>query len=154
MLARRAGVVTALMASTALLAVLAPTPALAAGKSRVLRGSVPMRGMNVVLYGATPGGGKPAVLGRTRSARGGAFTLRYGPSGARTVKYLLATHPGGGAEAGFPVPGNSYRLAAVARRRPGAAQGDGQRAHDGGDGLRDGAVHRRRPRRRQEPRPA
>ena len=113
MLARRAGVVTALTASIALIAVLAPTSALAAGKSRVVRGSVPMRGMKVVLLAATPGGKRPAILGRTRSARGGRFTLRYRRSAARTVKYLLSTRSGGGAEAGRPVPGSSYRLAAA-----------------------------------------
>lgn len=112
MLARRIRVVAA-VTSLALIAALAPTSALAAGKTRVLRGSVPMAGMNVVLLAAKPGGKRPATLGSTRSRRGGAFALRYRRGGARTVKYLLATRPGGGAEAGFPAPGSSYRLAAA-----------------------------------------
>ena len=113
MLARRVGAVTALTACVALIAILVPGSALAAGKRPVLRGDVPMQGMNVVLLAARPGGARPAVLGTTRSARGGSFRLRYRPAGRRSVKYLLATRPGGGAEAGFPVPGSSYRLAAA-----------------------------------------
>lgn len=110
--ARHAATVT-LTALLASLAVLALSPALAPAQSGVLGGSVPRAGMNVVLYGAKPGAAKPAVLGSTRSARGGGFSLRYRAAAPRAVKYVLATRPGGGAEAGFPVPGSSYRLAAA-----------------------------------------
>jgi len=113
LLTRRAGAAIALTACLAMTAVLVPTQALAAGKQRVVRGTAPMQGMNVVLLAASPGGAQPAVLGRSRSRRGGAFALRYRPSGPHSVKYLLATRPGGAAEAGFPVPGTSYRLAAA-----------------------------------------
>jgi DNA-binding beta-propeller fold protein YncE len=109
---RRTALVAALTTCLALIAVLAPAPAFAAGKG-VLRGTVPMRGMNVVLMAARPGGAAPVRLGATRSLRGGNFVLRYRGAGSRTVKYVLATRPGGGAEAGFPVLGNSYRLAAA-----------------------------------------
>jgi hypothetical protein len=112
LLARRAKIVVTLAASLAMFAALAPTTALAA-KGRVLTGLVPMRGMNVVLMAARPGAARPIALGSTRSRRGGSFSLRYRRAGARTVKYVLATRPGGAAEAGFPVPANSYRLAAA-----------------------------------------
>jgi len=112
LLARRARAVAMLAAGLALIAVLVPSVAPAA-KQRMLRGSVPTAGMNVALFAAQPGGSQPAVLGRTRSRRGGAFALRYRPAARRTVKYVLATRPGGGAEAGFPVPGSSYRLGAA-----------------------------------------
>jgi len=73
-----------------------------------------MAGMNVVLMAARPGKQRLYGLGIARSRRGGSFTLRYSkdpPPGS--IKYLLATRPGGRAEAGFPVPANSYRLAAA-----------------------------------------
>jgi DNA-binding beta-propeller fold protein YncE len=114
LLSRRlaARVATALVASLALAAAIAPGSALAAGTGTVA-GTVPMRGMNVVLFAATPGGGRPTAIGRTRSRSGGDFSLTYRRPSANAVKYLLATRPGGGAEAGFPVPGSSYRLAAA-----------------------------------------
>ena len=67
--------------------------------------------MNVVLMAATPGAKAPVRLGSARSGRGGEFTLRYAGAADAAVKYLLATRPGGAAEAGFPVPGQTYRLA-------------------------------------------
>jgi DNA-binding beta-propeller fold protein YncE len=99
---------------------LVPAGALGAGKGHVV-GKVPLRGMNVVLYAATPGAARPAVLGRTRSRRGGRYTLRYRGVRPGAIKYLLATRPGGAAEAGYPFPGSSYRLAAAigAGRVPG-----------------------------------
>jgi DNA-binding beta-propeller fold protein YncE len=109
---RLAGLATALLASLALLALLAPASAPAA-KGGTIRGTVPLRGMNVVLFASTPGANRPVKLGSTRSGRGGSFALRYRASGDEAVKYLVATRPGGAAEAGFPVPGNSYRLAAA-----------------------------------------
>lgn len=115
MTARRplAGAATALLACLALAAPLAPAAPAATVGGGTLQGSVPLRGMNVVLYAATPGEARPALLGTARSARGGAFSLRYGGSSRRAVKYLVATRPGGGAEAGYPVPGNTYRLGAA-----------------------------------------
>ncbi len=93
--------------------IVTPTSALGAGRDHLVVGSVPLRGMSVVLYAARSGAGKPTVLGRGRSRRGGGFALRYRPAGAAAVKYLVATRPGGGAEAGFPVVANAYRLAAA-----------------------------------------
>ena len=113
LLSPRVRVVVALTAALVLTAVLVPGAALAAAKGSVVRGTVPLRGMNVVLLAAKPGANRPATLGSTRSARGGAFVLHYRRGGSGTVKYLLATRPGGGAEAGFPVAGNTYRLAAA-----------------------------------------
>ena len=114
MLSRRlvAGAATALLAAIGIAAVLIPGSAQAAGKG-VIAGTVPMRGMNVSLFAATPGSARPALLGVARSRRGGGFSLSYERPRAGSVKYLLATRPGGGAEAGFPVPGPSYRLAAA-----------------------------------------
>ncbi len=113
---RAARIAVTLLASLALVSLLAPA-APAAAKQRTLVGTVPLRGMNVVLMAATPGARRPVALGSTRSRRGGAFALRYRRSGTRTVKYVVATRPGGAAEAGFPVPGNSYRLAAALGNR-------------------------------------
>ena len=109
---RRAAAVLSLIACLALpvaLAAAAPTPAAAA--TGVVRGQVPFGGMNVVLWAAKPGAPAPAVLGSARSAPGGGFVLRYRRPGAGMVKYLLATRPARGAEAGFPVAAGSYRLA-------------------------------------------
>ncbi len=108
-----ASALTLLLASVALVALIAPASSSAAKGRRLLVGTVPMRGMNVALYAAGRDGGSPTVLGRARSGRGGGFALSYRRSGAARVKYVLATRPGGAAEAGFPVPGNSYRLAAA-----------------------------------------
>jgi sugar lactone lactonase YvrE len=107
-------------------AALLPATALAAGDSATsapfipaakatgtLSGTVPLRGMNVVLMAATPGAKSPTQLGSSRSGKGGAFTIRYRGNKEASVKYLLATRPGGGAEAGFPIYGQSYRLAAA-----------------------------------------
>lgn len=97
-------------------------PAAGAGTSGpVLNGSVPLPGMNVVLLAATPGKERPAVLGTARSGRDGGFALHYQRAARRAVKYVVATRPGGAAEAGFPVPASAYRLAAAlgAGRLPG-----------------------------------
>ncbi len=113
MLARpRAAIAAALLAAAALAVLLAPGAALAA-KQRQISGTVPMRGMNVVLYAARPGGSRLYGLGAARSGPGGAYAIRYRGAGDGLVKYLVATRPGGGAEAGFPVPANAYRLAAA-----------------------------------------
>jgi hypothetical protein len=95
------------------IAVLAALPAAAGAASGTVSGTVPRGGMNVVLMAAVPGAKAPVKLGSTRSGEGGAFTLRYSGAAERAVKYLLATRPGGSAEAGFPVSGQTYRLAAV-----------------------------------------
>ncbi|MGE5336052.1 MAG: hypothetical protein ACM3JL_01350 [Nitrososphaerota archaeon] len=108
-----AGVLKLSLTALALGALLSPAAALGASGQGTLRGTVPLARMNVVLMAAQPGGGEPVTLGRTRSGRGGAFTIGYRGATPGAVKYLLATRPGGGAEAGFPVPGNSYRLAAA-----------------------------------------
>ena len=108
---RRTGVASALLASLSLV-LLAPGPAFAV-KGGAIRGTVPLRGMNVVLFAATPGRSAPVKLGSARSGKGGAFALRHKGYSESQVKYLVATRPGGGAEAGFPVAGNSYRLAAA-----------------------------------------
>jgi hypothetical protein len=113
----------ALLAAPAVLAALLPAAALAAGgsggvkfvpkvtSSGVVRGEVPMGGMNVVLMAARPGAKAPVKLGSTRSVRRGEFELHYRGNEAASVKYLLATRPGGSAEAGYAVPGQSYRMA-------------------------------------------
>lgn len=108
---RRTALLTTALLVVALAVVAAPGAAFGAGGT--LRGSVPERGMSVALYAASPGAAKPALLGRARSGPGGGFALRYRGGAAGAVRYVLATRPGGGAEAGFPVPGNSYRLAAA-----------------------------------------
>jgi len=109
---RLAGAITALLASLALVVLLAPASASAA-RGGTIEGTVPLRGMNVVLFAATPGAKGPAKLGTARSGKGGRFSLRYKAYRRNAVKYLVATRPGGGAEAGYPVPGNTYRLAAA-----------------------------------------
>jgi hypothetical protein len=78
-----------------------------------IRGTVPMSGMNVALMAAKPGAKAPVRLGSARSVRGGEFEIDYRGNEGASVKYLLATRPGGGAEAGFPIDGQSYRLALV-----------------------------------------
>jgi hypothetical protein len=110
---RAASILLPMAAVIAFAALLAPCAALAGGKRRVLRGTVPLRGMNVVLMAATAGRQRPAVLGRAQSGRGGGFAIRYPVAAPGAVKYLLATRPGGAAEAGFPVPANAYRLGAA-----------------------------------------
>ena len=108
---RAAGAALSLIAA---IAVLAPASALGAGgDGRVLTGSAPQRGMNVTLLATRAGQARPTVLGHARSRRGGGFSLRYRSAPRGAVKYLLATRPCCGAEAGFPVSANSYRLAAV-----------------------------------------
>jgi hypothetical protein len=105
--------------STILLVGLLPGTALAAGGgvaddgAGTIAGTVPLRGMNVELMAAHPGDRLPERLGAVRSGPGGAFTLPYKGARGNEVKYLLATHPGGAAEAGFPIYGQSYRLAAA-----------------------------------------
>jgi len=96
-----------------LAALLTPGAAPAAGKSRLVAGTVPLRGMNVSLLAARPGERRPTLLGSARSGRGGAFAIRYRRIGTGAVKYLIATRPCCGAEAGFPVPADSYRLGAA-----------------------------------------
>lgn len=124
--ARRARRMTALaaaaLAAVASLAAL-PSGASAAGGSGsvtlvpkvtstgTIQGTVPLNGMNVVLLAATPGAKAPVKLGSARSIRGGEFELHYRGNDAAGVKYLLATRPGGAAEAGFPIYGQSYRVA-------------------------------------------
>ena len=102
---RRSPLVLFLAALT--VAVLAALPATALAGAGVVTGNVPSAGMNVALMAATPGGKAPVKLGSTRSGRDGAFTLRYSGASDTAVKYLLATRPGGGAEAGFPVAGQT-----------------------------------------------
>jgi hypothetical protein len=80
-------------------------------RTGTIMGTVPAAGMNVVLMAAKPSSGAPVRLGSTRSVRGGEFVLDFRGNEAGSVKYLLATRPGGAAEAGFPVPGPTYRLA-------------------------------------------
>jgi sugar lactone lactonase YvrE len=76
-----------------------------------VEGSVPLSGMNVVLMAAKPGAKAPVKLGSARSTVGGEFEIHYRGNEAASVKYLLATRPGGAAEAGFPIYGQSYRVA-------------------------------------------
>lgn len=85
----------------------------AAAPAATLSGKVTQPGMNVVLMAARDGGKEPLRLGQARSRGDGSFTLGYRSAPRATVKYLLATAPGGGAEAGLPVPRSSYRLAAA-----------------------------------------
>jgi sugar lactone lactonase YvrE len=94
-----------------LLAAFAPGAAL--GASGTIKGTVPLRGMNVVLMAATPGAKAPVRLGSGRSGAGGSFRIRYHGSQARSVKYLLATRVGGSAEAGRGLPVRTYRLASA-----------------------------------------
>jgi hypothetical protein len=111
-----------LVAALATLVALLPAAALAtdssatafgAGEYGTITGTVPLTGMNVVLMEAAPGAKEPVRLGTARSGRSGRFTLQFSGAEVRTVKYLLATRPGGAAEAGFPIYGQSYRLGAV-----------------------------------------
>jgi hypothetical protein len=85
----------------------------AAGGSGTISGTVPLRGMNVQLMAALPGDRLPVRLGSARSGAGGAFTVHYEGARPGQVAYLLATRPGGAAEAGYPIYGQSYRLAAA-----------------------------------------
>ncbi|MBS1845773.1 MAG: hypothetical protein JST53_15255 [Actinobacteria bacterium] len=91
---------------------LMPGTAMAKGAGTI-SGTVPLRGMTVELWAATPGGKAPTRLGEARSGPGGAYVLRYRGARASTVDYLTATRPGGAAEAGFPASGQSYRLGAA-----------------------------------------
>jgi hypothetical protein len=128
--ARRRTPLPILVAALVALAALLPSAALANGgsgsatfepkvtSSGRLEGQVPQAGMNVVLMAATPGAESPEKLGSTRSLPNGEFELHYRGNKAASVKYLLATRPGGAAEAGFPVAGQSYRV--------GLALGDGE----------------------------
>jgi hypothetical protein len=93
--------------------ILTPTGAPALNPTNSIFGKVPQRGMNVVLMAAMPGAKSPVRLGSARSGRNGTFALHFHGNKADSVKYLLATRPGGGAEAGYPVDGQSYRLAAA-----------------------------------------
>lgn len=81
--------------------------------SGTISGTVPLRGMNVQLMAARPGDRLPVRLGSARSGAGGAFAVRYQGARPGQVTYLLATRPGGAAEAGYPIYGQSYRLAAA-----------------------------------------
>lgn len=102
----------AALPTVALFALVLPAGAAANG-NRAIQGQVPLPGMNVVLLAARAGGQSPTVLGADRSSRGGSFSIRYRLPAGRIVTYLLATRPGGAAEAGFPVPASAYRLGAV-----------------------------------------
>src|ERR1700743_3217556 len=82
--------------------------------SGTISGTVPLRGMNVQLMAALPGDRLPVRLRAARSGAGGAFAVNYkGARPANQVTYLLATRPGGAAEAGYPIYGQSYRLGAA-----------------------------------------
>jgi hypothetical protein len=98
-----------LLVLIALLAV----PGTALGASGTIKGTVPLRDMNVVLMAAAPGAKAPVRLGSARSGRAGTFAIRYRGSQATSVKYLLATRVGGNAEAGRGLPARTYRLAAA-----------------------------------------
>jgi NHL repeat len=118
---RRSSLLPALLAAALIAtAVLAGTATAAevgsgegTGEYGTVSGTVPLRGMNVVLFEATASGKRPVPLGSARSESGGRFTLHYSGAENASVKYLLATRAGGGAEAGFPIYGQSYRLGAV-----------------------------------------
>jgi len=116
LLARRraAGAALGFLASAALLA-LAAQPAVAA--SGTVQGQVqgnPLpRAFRVSLYQASPGGGQPQRLGTTTTRRGGSYSLAFRGATQGGVRYLVAARQGGGAEAGFPVPVSSLRLAAA-----------------------------------------
>jgi hypothetical protein len=107
------------LAALAAVAALLPGAALAAGGgvaddgAGTISGTVPLRGMNVELMAAHPGDRLPERLGTARSGANGAFALHYKGARGNAVKYLLATRPGGAAEAGYPIYGQSYRLAAA-----------------------------------------
>jgi hypothetical protein len=98
--------------STFLVVALMPGTALAKG-SGTISGTVPLRGMNVQLMAALPGDRLPVRLGTARSGTGGAFAVHYKGARPNQVAYLLATRPGGAAEAGYPIYGQSYRLGAA-----------------------------------------
>lgn len=109
----------ALTAIVVALAVALPGAAPAAGKGTgTISGTVPLRGMNVQLMAALPGDRLPVRLGTARSGAGGAFTVHYEGARPGQVAYLIATRPGGGAEAGYPIYGQSYRLAAALGEGP------------------------------------
>ena len=115
---RRLPLLLVVVPALAALAALLPGAAMAAstgtaygaGEHGVVTGTVPLPGMTVVLIEAASGKRQPTRIGSARSGRGGRFTLRYSGAEIPTIKYLLATRPGGAAEAGFPVPGQTYRL--------------------------------------------
>jgi hypothetical protein len=90
----------------------------AKGGSGTIAGTVPLHGLNVELMAARPGDRLPVRLGTARSGSGGTFTIRYQGARPNEVDYLLATRPGGGAEAGFPIDAQSYRLAAALGEGP------------------------------------
>jgi len=117
LLTRRQVVGAALLplAFVALLALLAAQPAFAASGTiqGQVQGSPLPRAFRVSLLQANPGGAKPKRLGATMTRRGGSYSLAYKGATRRGVRYLIAVRPGGGAEAGFPVPVSSYRLAAA-----------------------------------------
>ncbi|MGH2938073.1 MAG: hypothetical protein ACRDPE_08135 [Solirubrobacterales bacterium] len=94
-------------------------PAASGSGAGTISGTVPLGGMNVQLMAALPGDRLPVRLGTARSGAGGAFTVHYkGTHPANQVTYLLATRPGGAAEAGYPIYGQSYRLAAALGEGP------------------------------------
>jgi len=78
-----------------------------------VQGGNPQPGaFRVTLFQAMPGAARPTALGSAMTRRGGDFSLRYrGTTPGDAVRYLIAGRPGGGAEAGFPVPVSVYRLA-------------------------------------------
>jgi hypothetical protein len=105
-----------LVASVALLLSLVPGSALAAAgtiKGQVNGGNPFPGAFRVTLFQARPGASGPRTLGSTLTRRGGNFTLRYRGATTSGVRYLIAGRRGGGAEAGFPVPVSSLRLAAA-----------------------------------------
>lgn len=102
----------------ALLSLLAAMLPATAGAER-LEGRVQGAGalpqpFRVSLLQADSGAPGPVVLGTAMTRRSGTFTLRYRSSASPGgVRYLTAARPGRAAEAGYPVPVSSYRLATV-----------------------------------------
>ena len=90
-----------------------PTGASAMKIAGKIQGTVPMGGMYIVLSAARPGKQRLYGVGFARSRRDGSFSLRYEKPPRGSIKYLIATRPGPGAEAGSSVSRNSYRLAAA-----------------------------------------
>ncbi len=93
-------------------------------EGKVRGGTAFPRPFRVTLFQATPGAARPIALGSTLTQKGGSFMLRYRDAASRhAIRYLVASRPGGVAEAGYPVPATSYRLASAlgAGRIPGQA---------------------------------
>ena len=105
-----------------------------------------LRGMNVVLIGGTAG----RRTRRRSSAAPAAAAAALSPCATRAPPPpALSSTCSRPARAAAPKRASRSPADLPARRgvrrRRGPAPGDGERAHHGGDGLRDGPVHRRRP---------